>query len=49
MPDIVIKILFAASMLTAVFCGGLFIWELMCKFNPDMRDMSILFEKGEER
>lgn len=49
MPDIAIKILFAFAMLSAVFYGGLFVWELLCKFLPEMKDMSILFEKGEER
>lgn len=49
MPDIAIKILFAIAMMTAVFYGGLFIWEMLCRFLPEMRDMSILFEKGEER
>lgn len=48
MSDVVIKVLFAFVMLTAVFYGGLFVWELLCKFNPNMRDMSILFEKGDE-
>ena len=49
MPDIAIKILLAVTVLTAVFIGGLFVWELMCKFLPEMKDLSILFEKGEER
>ena len=49
MPDIAIKILFAVTILTALFWAVLFLWELLCKFLPEMKDMSIQFEKGEER
>ena len=49
MPDIIIKVLFAFVMLTAVFYGGLFVWEFLVRFVWKNPDLSILFEKGEER
>lgn len=48
MTDAVIKILFALTVLTALFWGGLFLWELLVRFVLHAPDLSILFDRYEE-
>ena len=47
MPLVIVKVIFAVAMLTALFWGGLFLWELLVRFVWKNPDLSILFNPDE--